>query len=736
MTTEERLPPACAFALSVLEEYKTDADAVPEEAVEAAHIHMTTCARCINAATPASNSTPRKKRKTRRSSTAVMPEIPSAPILTLPPEPPPDPNTGETQPGLLPSGVIDCQQCRQLLPEYAEALDQDQNVASLYPEVQEHLLVCETGCLVLLELCRQEAKATRKYRRKLVRNPFSVIWWEISGFFRSGQVPISPKALAFGTLLLLLLVSSFSTYLGITLYEARTHPPVAPTRPMPDGIGLSDGLKIYDACHDGSYDYKQQAVQELKKRNSRGAETLFQSAISAVSTDTKGCNGAEAAIYRENLHVRQSARPYNIVVVGFDSGPGNIHTDRRNLYAAYTQELVGAFIAQQQYNTEQMKTADAPLLYLVLANTAGTEQGALEVANKIAALNTTDDISTLGLLAKGSHRLLGVLGLGPSKLLQVALPGLCRAGIPLIAPTSTGLFIIDQLNNVSLYRSCAPGFAFIRFSPDDAGQSRMAADYAYTQLKARNAAIFYDPSNPSSNGAAQGFVNSFLEKQETQISARETVIASSLLDENGHTQASRDDLVAALQDALKSPTPPDIIFASLLTNDVTALAQEIAQLPVAKQPILMIGGEFVQPAALQNLLPWARQAQLSLPKLFVVQLTAARPPNEESWQKEFYASYCASFATPNSYCSGAAALDQGALLFADGIKLLGTTLGMGSQESQLPDKAQLVQRLSTQKFAGVSGPIELRLQNTIVTSTITQPVMLSMQQDGSITIVN
>ena len=46
---EERLPPACAFAISVLAEYEQDPEAVPEEAVEAAQQHMATCARCKDA---------------------------------------------------------------------------------------------------------------------------------------------------------------------------------------------------------------------------------------------------------------------------------------------------------------------------------------------------------------------------------------------------------------------------------------------------------------------------------------------------------------------------------------------------------------------------------------------------------------------------------------------------------------------------------------------------------------
>src|SRR6266478_5715459 len=123
------------------------------------------------------------------------------------------------------------------------------------------------------------------------------------------------------------------------------------------------------------------------------------SAVSVV--DATGCNSGEAAIYREDLHVRQSGRPFGVVVVSFDSGPGNADpqggTDRHILYAAYTQELVGAFIGQQQYNSMQMQVPGAPLLYLVLANTTGVEQGALQIANAIAALSTIPELEQFGL---------------------------------------------------------------------------------------------------------------------------------------------------------------------------------------------------------------------------------------------------------------------------------------------------------------------------------------------------
>jgi hypothetical protein len=786
MAIDEQLPPACAFAVSVLEERDLDPDSVPEEAVEAAQLHMATCPRCLNAvAIP----TRRKKKKTRRVAepdnpgvqaqdsrvTATIapplhddlsfvsnknedagqlqaPRVQLATQMQTPeatvaapqrntPVPTPLPaSQASSQPPVPEDRPLTCLECRQQLHEYAEAMDNGQSVEILYPEMYDHLLGCESGCLVLLDLFRQEAKANRKYRRRPVRNPFSAIGWELTGFFRGGQVPMSPMALAYGTLILLLLVATLATYLSIRWDDARYyHPPIIThTIPTPDGVGLSDGLNIYDACNASSYQYKRQAAQAMQQNNLSRADTLLASATTAVSSDTSGCNGAEAAIYREDLHVRQTGRPYGVVVVSFDSGPGNADTsggtDRHILFAAYTQELVGAFIAQHKYNTDQMQTPDAPLLYLVLANTTGVEQGALQVANSIASLSSKLNYHQFGLLAQDNTSLLAVLGSGPSSLMQVALPVLCRAGVPLVAPTAMGVFITNLLANTSLYRNCAPGFAFIRFSPDDAAQSQLAANYAYGRLRLHRAAVFYDPSNLSSTGSAGGFINNFVKGRGARIVAQETAVASGLLDTNGRPQASRDDLLAGLNDALKAK--PDLIYAPLLTNDVITLAEAIARLPANQQPVLIIGGEFAQPSALQSLVPWARQQQLSLPHIYVGVASAARPPSNWDWQKAFYASFCTSFATPGNFCSGAAALDQGALLFGDGIKIIVNAIGHLTPTSQFPTSKQLVLNISKERFAGVSCPIALRLwDNVLLTSTQAQPVILGMQQDGSVQIV-
>lgn len=808
MAIDAHLPPACAFALSVLAERDMDPDAVPEEAVEAAQLHLATCVRCLSS--PPSISPPRKKKKPRRqleqesldalqpylpatfdeptatSSTSFM-QLPSTPVPPAREETPPPGAASQqaiptSQPAqdtkaasstttqLVPGGPLNCTQCRQLLPEYAEAMDGGQHVEQLYPEVQEHLLACETGCLVLLDLFRQEAKANRKYRRRPVRDPFSAVGWELSGFFRGGQVPMSPKALAYGTLLLLLLIASLSAYLAIHWDDARYyHPVTTHTIPTPDGIGLSDGLKVFDACNSAGYYDKREGAQALQIHNASKAASLLTSATSAASADTTGCNGGEAAIYHEDLLVRQSGRPYGALIVSFDSGPGSADsqggTDRHILYAAYTQELVGAYIAQQQYNQTALQSPNMPLLYLILANTTGVEQGALQIANDAAALAHGGNMQKLGLLAGGTGGqegqggqvpLLGVLGLAPSSLVQVVLPVLCSAGVPLLAPTATGLFIINLLLQTSLYRHCAPGFSFIRFSPDDAAQSWLGANFAYNQLRVRNAAVFYDPSNPSSSDSADGFSYNFSRHKGAKIVARETAVASGLLDSNGRPQASPDVLLAGLQDALSAKPRPNLIFAPLLTNDVITLAQDIARLPANKQPILMIGGEFVHPNALQGLVQWARQQQLTLPRLYVSLIAAARPPdNANTWQKAFYSSLCTSFAAPGSHCSGAGVIDQGGLLFADSVEMVASALlpvspvvptahkGKStptptptSTSIRLPTMAQLVQRISQERFAGVSDPIRLRaLAGILVTSVQVSAVILDVQEDGSLQIV-
>src|ERR1700730_6130017 len=91
MAIDQHLPPACAFAISVLVERDMDPDAVPEEAVEAAQHHLVTCVRCLSS--PPYISPPRKKKRPRR---ALEPDASFETYKTLPLEEtilPPTPST-------------------------------------------------------------------------------------------------------------------------------------------------------------------------------------------------------------------------------------------------------------------------------------------------------------------------------------------------------------------------------------------------------------------------------------------------------------------------------------------------------------------------------------------------------------------------------------------------------------------------------------------------------------------
>ena len=776
MAIEERLPPACAFAISVLTERNQDPDAVPEEAVEAAEQHIVTCARCVasqvsqdlNDRTVPLN----KKKKLRRlpessndtDSTAqlLLKERPTAastinqreisaenslPKHAVPVSPSIEktgtmanargiavtPQSGET--------ILDCQQCRQLLPEYAEALADGQPVEVLYPEVHEHLLQCDTGCLVLMDLFKQDAKVNKKYRRRAVRDPFSAIGWELSGFFRSGQIPMSPKALAYGTLMLLLLVASLGTLLGFAWNENRYHSTHANTRPTPDGIGLSDGLKIFDACNAEAYQNKREAALAMSGAAPSKADDALTSAVRTTQGDESGCNAGEAAIYQENLHVRQSRHPFSVIAVSFDSTPGEANptggSDRHALYAAGTQELVGTSIVQKQYNAAQMKLPGAPLLYLVLANTTGTESGAVQVADMISSLAHNGNYAQFGLFVDKTHPLLGVLGLSSDSLVQSTLPTMCRAGLPLVAPTVSSPFLSDQVEQTALYSHCAPGFGFVRLATDDKQQTGLASYFAYTKLNAKNAAVIYNPTNSSSNTVAQTFIDNFNRNDAAHVVALEPTITSDPADSsNENAQLAHTSIGAALNDALQVKPRPDVLFASLPTSDAYALAQAIARLPQNKQPALILGGESLQPTALQALAQWAHQNQLSQPRIYISTAAAVQPKVTEEWQKQFYASFCTSFAPSSSSCSSASALDQQALLFADGLQSITRAIGPAKDIASLPTRDQLVQKIKDVQFAGVSSPISLHtISSFLITNQRAAPVLLNVRDDGTIQIV-
>src|SRR5260370_15875460 len=151
---EEKLPPACAFAVSVLAEYNQDPDAVPEEAIEAAQEHVATCPRCKETFHPPTiATTPRKKKRSRKAASSnngshSTSQTPSSPSGTADQKGVQQTPVASQKQSVVTTrddgsssgaGPLSCLQCRELFPEYVEAMDSGQKVALLYPELQEHL---------------------------------------------------------------------------------------------------------------------------------------------------------------------------------------------------------------------------------------------------------------------------------------------------------------------------------------------------------------------------------------------------------------------------------------------------------------------------------------------------------------------------------------------------------------------------------------------------------------------
>ena len=93
--------------------------------------------------------------------------------------------------------------------------------------------------------------------------------------------------------------------------------------------------------------------------------------------------------------------------------------------------------------------------------------------------------------------------------------------------------------------------------------------------------------------------------------------------------------------------------------------------------------------------------------------------------------------------SGAGIIDQGGLLFADSVELvanaMNSTPGKNISTSttfSMPTRVELAQRISKERFTGESSPIRLHTTaGILVTSLQVAPVILGVQEDGSLQIV-
>lgn len=158
----------------------------------------------------------------------------------------------------------------------------------------------------------------------------------------------------------------------------------------------------------------------------------------------------------------------------------------------------------------------------------------------------------------------GVVAIVGTVMSKVSLAGapICQAaGIPMISPTSTNEKV--TLVGDYIFRAC-----FI-----DPFQGTVGANFAYQDLKARNAAAIFDLGNDYTKGLAENFKKQF-EKLGGKVVAFE-----------GHPSGATD-FKAQLTKILQAK--PDVIYIPDYYNDVGLIAKQVRELGF-KGPL--IGGD-------------------------------------------------------------------------------------------------------------------------------------------------
>lgn len=304
-------------------------------------------------------------------------------------------------------------------------------------------------------------------------------------------------------------------------------------------IGISDGTFAFDTDRlDGTL--KRQAADKLKKRDSAGAESLWQQAI---RIDT---NDAETLIYMEDQRILDSQRQYITLVVGTILTGTFVDSGR--------DSLKGAYVAQKEYNDQCNLLPDCIDVRLLIANA-----GSGVVANSGLSSNSRNGAAYASLVmeqilqaSRSDSTIVGVMGWPGSSSSLYAYTVLGSAHIPVVSPTAS----FNSSANV-------PPYSF-SVAPSIKDQGRAGAQYAEQTLHARRVALFVDPIDPYSESLANEFSQQFMADQKTIVATED------------YTVGQPNSVLKGISDALSNM--PDLIYFAGHPEDVSTL---LSNLPTA-----------------------------------------------------------------------------------------------------------------------------------------------------------
>lgn len=302
--------------------------------------------------------------------------------------------------------------------------------------------------------------------------------------------------------------------------------------------------------------FRDQGIQAFKKRNYTQAADLFQKATEANKNDP------EVRIYYNNALARQQGYPFTFaVVIPIDS-----------ISISNGQEILrGVAAAQQQFNhqfnqqfNQQNQGSNARLLEIVIANDANTN--AEQVAQQL-----TNDAS-----------ILGVIGHNSSDATKIALPVYEKAGLPIISPTSTSIF----LNNSVFFRSV--------YSDESAGQK--LAQYACKEMNLQKVVIFANPNSPYSNSIREVFTNTFEklvtsnQKLPCQV-VGERLIDFTATDFDPEKEVARSVYTHKAEAALLVPNTDKVDIAVNIAKEITKRNTKLKSRNYPIQEVKMLAGD-------------------------------------------------------------------------------------------------------------------------------------------------
>ncbi|WP_172891172.1 ABC transporter substrate-binding protein [Dolichospermum compactum] len=280
--------------------------------------------------------------------------------------------------------------------------------------------------------------------------------------------------------------------------------------------------------------FRDQGIQAFQKGDYEQAANLFKQAIQANRNDP------EVVIYYNNALARQAGSPLTLAVV----------------VRSTEGVLRGVAQAQNQFNINKGLTGR--LLEIVIANDNNDPKQAQQIAQQLIK-----DTS-----------ILGVIGHNSSDTTKAALPEYEKAGLAVISPTSTSIFLLQN-----------PVFFRVVYSDEVAGKA--LAEYAFNKLKVKRVVVFINPGSIYSNSIRELFTRHF-EKLGGKV-VRNVDITASSFDAKKEVAESVD--INKAQAAILLPNIQIAHIAINIAKEITNRNQQLKTQKVEIPELKMLGGE-------------------------------------------------------------------------------------------------------------------------------------------------